>query len=161
MSRIYSKLITFILEHEGDNWFNAREFAEKYSFNYHTTRKYLEELADTGYLQRMKQGKITYYRLVNPHRLSELEKELARKDMLKTYREEIERLRKEIRKLRKMLSQYENLLDEETLRKTPEEPIVNTAETGDKSLVEVIMDLLYEKYCTKPIIRIKSQKINE
>ena len=158
MSSIYSKLINFILTHEGENWFTSREFAEKYRLNYHSVRRYLQELAEAGYLEKMKQGKITYYRLVNPHRLSQLERELARKDMLKAYREEIENLRKEIRKLRFKLSQYENLIDEETLRKTPEEPIIQVSEEKPKDTIELIMDLLYQKYCTSDIIRVKSQK---
>ena len=158
MSSIYSKLITFILEHEGDNWFSAREFAEKYSFNYHSVRRYLLELAETGYLETRREGRQTFYKLKNPHQLAELERELARKDMIRAQAEEIKKLREEIKKLRFLLSQYNNLIDEETLRKTPEEPIIQVSEEKPKDTIEVIMDLLYQKYCTSNIIKVKSPK---
>ena len=160
MSSIYSKLINFILEHEGEEWFSAREFAEKHNFNYHTTRKYLEELANTGYLERIKQGKVIYYRLINPHKLAEHEKELARRDMFKVYREEIERLRNEIKKLRFLLSQYNDLIDEETLRRIPDDPItaINTEKNKQdehEKRLELIMELLYRKFCERDLIRVK------
>ena len=158
MSTIYSRLISFILEYWGEEEFTARQFAEKHNFNYHTVRKYLEELADTGYLETRKNRKRVFYRLRNPHKLSELERELAGKDMFKAYREEIERLRKEIRKLRFKLSQYKNLIDEEELRRTPDSSVISlSTPTREKSTVERIMDILYEMYCTKNLIRVKNE----
>lgn len=158
MSSIYSRLITFILEHEGDNWFSAREFAEKYQLNYHTTRKYLEELADTGYLQRMKQGKLTYYKLINPHKLSEFEKELARKDMLRTYVEKIKKLTEENRKLRFLVSQYKNLIDEEELRRMPDDPVIDlSTPKTKKDRIELFVDILHEIWTRKNLIRVKNK----
>jgi len=73
--------------------------------------------------------------------------------LLEEYRRQIEELKMKIRELRYRLSQYEELL-----RETPAEPLIATRKSEEKSTVELIMDLLYEKYCTKPIIEIKSPK---
>jgi len=155
MSSIYAKLINFILTHEGEAWFSAREFAEKHGFNYHTTRKYLEELAEAHYLERMKQGKITYYRLVNPHRLAQHEREIARKEMYQVYRAQIQELTQKLRETRQKLAQYEQLLANE-----PEKPIslINTNKNKQdehEKRLELIMELLYRKFCERDLIRVK------
>ena len=149
MSSIYAKLINFILTHEGENWFTSREFAEKYHLNWHSVRKYLNELALAGYLEKMKQGKFTYYRLKNPHRLAEYEREIAKSEMLEVYRQQIEELTQKLRETRRKLAEYEKLLAE-----TPDEPVV-PSEVKKVDYAKLITELLYQKWCTKNFMRIK------
>ena len=181
---VYSRLIAFIRDHEGEEWFSPREFAQKYGFNYHTVRKYLEELSQAGYLESKKEGKYVFYRLINPHKLSEKEQELAQKESLRWFsyqfknlaenfrqirhelkqriqlleeeneelRSQIERLRSENRQLKLKLTNYEDLL-----RTTPEVPI-STVNKGKKmSRIELITELLHQKFCTKNLIKVKNE----
>ena len=179
---VYSQLISTILRDYGDNWFSPRELAKKHNWNYHSIRKYLMELADTGYLESKKVGKFVYYRLKNPNKLSEKEQELAQKESLRWFSQqfkllgenfrqirlsleaEVERLKEkneelkaENRKLKlenkHLRAQISNL--QRLLAETPEEPIITYNKEKPKSRIELIVDLMHQKLCQSDLIRVK------
>ena len=179
---VYSRLIAFIRDHEGEEWINPREFAQKYGFNYHTVRKYLEELSQAGYLESKKEGKYVFYRLINPHKLSEKEQELAQKESLRWFSYQFKNLAENFRQIRHELKQRLQLLEEENeelkaenrklklenkhlraqisnlqrlLAETPEEPIITYNKEKPKSRIELIVDLMHQKLCRSDLIRVK------
>ena len=182
---VYSQLISIILRDYGDNWFTARELAQLHGYNYNSVRRYLLDLAESGYLEVQRSGRQTFYKLKNPHKLAELEEELTQKELPRIFaqqfrsladnfrqiraelKSELERLeaeneelkaenqnlRTENKLLKMKLTEFESLL-----RETPEEPIITHNKGRPKDTIELIMDLLYQKYCTSNIIKVKSPK---
>ena len=196
---VYSQLISIILRDYGEEWFSPIQFAQKHGYNYHSVRKYLQELAEAGYLEKAKHGKFVYYRLKNPHKLSEEERKLMQKQSLRWFsqqfrllgenfkmirqrlqlleeenrdlrfqiqkleerykkeKSERQKVEKENKQLKLKLTQYEELLSQ-----TPERPIslINTyknIEDEHEKRLMLIAEGLYQKFCTKNLIRVKSK----
>jgi len=170
MPSVYSQLISSILKHWGEGEFTARELAERYNLNYNSVRRYLGELTEAGYLAVRKDGRVNYYKLINPQKLSEVEERLSNREALRDLILKIQELTEEFAKVRSRLSQIEAQLEvlrnepsepvtlQEDLSKVPDKSIVSSAKDSEKSTIEQIMDILYELYTRKNVIKCKEPR---